>query len=173
MTVLVDIKVEKHSRENATALREALAALPEVVACRMVSGTADFILEIAVANLKAYERFLSERLLTLPMIGDIRSNFVLTQVKADAPLPLTHLEGGIVRFEGGSLKAVPVQADESSAIISPTRSASASGEVTGSEQRMPAQTSACASELEEARALAGWFSSRASPGRSRRTLRSG
>ncbi len=87
LTVFVDIKVEKHSRENAAALQEALAAMPEVVACHMVSGSADFIAEIVVSNLKAYER-----LLTLPMIGDIRSNFALARVKSDAALPLTHLK---------------------------------------------------------------------------------
>jgi Lrp/AsnC family leucine-responsive transcriptional regulator len=57
-----------------------------------VSGTADFIVEIVVANLKAYERLLTERLLSLPMIGDIRSNFARTRVKSDAALPLTHLK---------------------------------------------------------------------------------
>lgn len=92
LTVFVDIKVEKHSRDNAQALQEALAALPEVVSCHMVSGTADFVVEIVVANLKAYERLLTEKLLTLPMVGDIRSNFALTHVKSDAALPLTHLK---------------------------------------------------------------------------------
>ena len=92
LTVFVDIKVEKHSRDNAKALQDALAAMPEVVACHMVSGTADFIAEIVVPNLKAYERLLTEKLLTLPMIGDIRSNFALTQVKSDAALPLMHLK---------------------------------------------------------------------------------
>src|SRR5918997_2942967 len=43
LTVFVEIKVEKHSRDNAQALQEALAALPEVVACHMVSGSADFM----------------------------------------------------------------------------------------------------------------------------------
>ena len=92
LTVFVDIKVEKHSRENAKGLQEALTALPEVVACHMVSGSADFMAEIVVPNLKAYERLLTEKLLTLPMIGDIRSNFALTRVKSDAALPLTHLK---------------------------------------------------------------------------------
>src|SRR5919107_5646092 len=91
LTVFVDIKVEKHSRDNAAALQEALAGMPEVVACHMVSGAADFIAEIVVPNLKAYERLLTERLLTLPMVGDIRSNFALTRVKSDGALPLTHL----------------------------------------------------------------------------------
>jgi len=92
LTVFVDIKVEKHSRDNAKALQDALAAMPEVVACHMVSGTADFIAEIVVPNLKAYERLLTEKLLTLAMIGDICSNFALTQVKSDAALPLMHLK---------------------------------------------------------------------------------
>ena len=99
LTVFVEIKVEKHSRDNAQALREALDALPEVVACHMVSGTADFIAEIVVANLKAYERLLTEKLLTLQMIGDIRSNFALTRVKSDTALPLTHLRREPARRE--------------------------------------------------------------------------
>ena len=99
LTVFVDIKVEKHSRENAQALQDALAALPEVVACHMVSGTADFMAEIVVPNLKAYERLLTEKLLTLPMIGDIRSNFALPRVKSDAALPLTDLKRDVARRE--------------------------------------------------------------------------
>jgi len=99
LTVFVEIKVEKHSRDNAQALQQALAALPEVVACHMVSGTADFIAEIVVSNLKSYERLLTEKLLTLPMIGDIRSNFALTRVKSDAALPLTHLRRETERRE--------------------------------------------------------------------------
>lgn len=99
LTVFVDIKVEKHSRDNAQALQEALAALPEVVSCHMVSGTADFIVEIVVTNLKAYERLLTEKLLTLPMIGDIRSNFALTRVKSDSALPLTHLKRDVAKRE--------------------------------------------------------------------------
>lgn len=88
LTVFVEIKVERHSRENAAALQEALAAMPEVVACHMVSGTADFLAEIVVADLRAYEALLTERLLTLPMIADIRSNMSLRRIKSDTPLPL-------------------------------------------------------------------------------------
>jgi Lrp/AsnC family leucine-responsive transcriptional regulator len=43
LTVFVEIKVERHNRENAQALQDALRALPEVVSCHMVSGTADFM----------------------------------------------------------------------------------------------------------------------------------
>ena len=88
LTVFVEIKVERHSRENAQALQDALAAMPEVVSCHMVSGTADFLAEVVVADLRAYEALLTERLLVLPMVADIRSNMSLRRVKSEAPLPL-------------------------------------------------------------------------------------
>ncbi len=91
LTVFVEIKVARHSRDNAAALQEALAALPEVISCHMVSGQADFLAEIVVPDLSAYERLLTNKLLVLPMIEDIRSNFAIRTVKENGPLPLSHL----------------------------------------------------------------------------------
>jgi Lrp/AsnC family leucine-responsive transcriptional regulator len=91
LTVLIEIKVTQHSRDNAGALQDALAAMAEVVSCHMVSGAADFIAEVVVHDLKAYERLLTERLLVLPMIADIRSNFSIRRIKSDAPLPLAEV----------------------------------------------------------------------------------
>jgi len=88
LIVFVEIKVERHSRENAQVLQNALAAMPEVVSCHMVSGTADFLAEVVVADLRAYETLLTERLLVLPMVADIRSNMSLRRVKSEALLPL-------------------------------------------------------------------------------------
>ena len=91
LTVFVEIRVEKHSKENARLHQEMLAAMPEVVSCHMVSGMADFLAEVVVPDLAAYEQFLTERLLVLPMVADVRSNFALREIKSAAPLPLDHL----------------------------------------------------------------------------------
>jgi Lrp/AsnC family leucine-responsive transcriptional regulator len=91
LTVFVEIKVGKHSRDNAAMLHEALLAIPEVVSCHMVSGAADFLAEVVVADLEAYERLMTEKLLTLPTIEDVRSNFAIRMIKTAAPLPLGHL----------------------------------------------------------------------------------
>jgi Lrp/AsnC family leucine-responsive transcriptional regulator len=91
LTVFVEIKVGKHSRENAAALHEALLAMPEVVSCHMVSGIADFLAEVVVADLEAYERLMTDKLLTLPTIEDVRSNFAIRTIKTNGPLPLAHL----------------------------------------------------------------------------------
>lgn len=94
MTVFVEIKVARHSRENAAELEAVLAGMDEVVACHMVSGQADFLAEIVVPDLAAYEALLTERLLTQPMIEDVRSNFAIRTAKTNGPLPLSHRRTG-------------------------------------------------------------------------------
>jgi Lrp/AsnC family transcriptional regulator, leucine-responsive regulatory protein len=91
LTVFVGVKVDGHRDENATALQQAIKAMPEVVSAHLVSGEADFLLEVVVPDLKHYEAFLIGTLLKLPMIKDIRSNFAIRTVKTDATLPLGHL----------------------------------------------------------------------------------
>jgi Lrp/AsnC family leucine-responsive transcriptional regulator len=88
MTVFVELKVEAHSTRTASAISEALVAAPEVLSANIVSGSADFLLEVAVADLAAYEQLMFNTLLKLPNVGDVRSNFALRTVKAAGPLPL-------------------------------------------------------------------------------------
>jgi Lrp/AsnC family leucine-responsive transcriptional regulator len=91
LTVFVEIRVEKHSKENAKQQQALLSAMPEVVSCHMVSGLADFLAEVVVPDLAAYEQFLTDKLLALPMVSDVRSNFVIREIKSAGPLPLDHL----------------------------------------------------------------------------------
>jgi Lrp/AsnC family transcriptional regulator, leucine-responsive regulatory protein len=88
LTVFVEIKVSQHSKENSDAQQAALLAMPEVIAAFLISGTADFLAEVVVEDLSAYERFLTEKLLVLPAVSDIRSNFAIRTVKATSPLKL-------------------------------------------------------------------------------------
>jgi Lrp/AsnC family transcriptional regulator, leucine-responsive regulatory protein len=92
LTAFVELKVEGHSDRLAEAIQEAVAEMPEVVACHIVSGAADFLLEVVVPDLRAYERFLLGSLLKLPSVADVRSNFAIRTVKAPGPLPLGHLD---------------------------------------------------------------------------------
>lgn len=91
LTVFVNVKVERHREEQAEAFCAAVAELPEVVSAHLVSGESDFLLQVAVPDLKDYERFLTGTLLKLPGVSDIRSNFAIRTVKPPSPLPLAHL----------------------------------------------------------------------------------
>ncbi len=91
LLVFVSVKVERHHDSGADAFRQAVQDLAEVVSCHLVSGEADFLLQVMLPDLPAYERFLLETLLKLPGVKDIRSNFAIATVKAPAALPLGHL----------------------------------------------------------------------------------
>ena len=88
LTVFVDLKVEEHSDRTAAAISEALLQAPEIISARIVSGQADFRLEVVTTDLASYERLLFDTLLKLPHVSDVRSDFVLRTVKDQAPLPL-------------------------------------------------------------------------------------
>jgi Lrp/AsnC family transcriptional regulator, leucine-responsive regulatory protein len=92
LTVFVEFKVGHHSRENSDAQQKALLAIPEIVSCFLISGTADFLAEIVVEDLSAYERLLTETLLALPGVTDIRSNFAIRTMKTGGMLKLPEPE---------------------------------------------------------------------------------
>jgi Lrp/AsnC family leucine-responsive transcriptional regulator len=94
LTVFVGIKVERHQDGDATAFRAAVVRLPQVISCHLVSGESDFLLQIVLPDLAAYERLLLDTLLKLPGVKDIRSNFAIQTVKGRAPLPLDHIVDG-------------------------------------------------------------------------------
>ena len=88
LTVFVDLKVERHSDRSAAEISRALSEAPEVISAHIVSGVADFRLEVVVPDLAAYERLLFNTLLKLPHVTDVRSDFALRTVKSAGPLPL-------------------------------------------------------------------------------------
>jgi Lrp/AsnC family leucine-responsive transcriptional regulator len=93
LTVIVGVKVDGHRDANAVAIQEAFRNMPEVISCHLVSGEFDFLMECVFPHNASYEEFLLGRLLKLPMVKDVRSNFVIRTVKEGAPLPLEHLAG--------------------------------------------------------------------------------
>jgi len=90
LTVFIELRVEGHSKDNASRVEEALTAIPAVVACHMVSGSADFFVEAVVPDLASYEQLLLGQILTIPSIVGARSNFAIRTILSRGPLPLEH-----------------------------------------------------------------------------------
>jgi Lrp/AsnC family leucine-responsive transcriptional regulator len=66
--------------------------MPEVVACHLVSGEADYFLEVVVPDIDEYQHFLVGKLLNMPIVREVKSNIAIQTLKAGGPLPLAHLE---------------------------------------------------------------------------------
>jgi len=90
LTVFIGLKVERHSHQTSTLIEEALTAIPAIVACYLVSGTDDFLVEAVVPDLAAYEQLLLGQILTIPSVVEARSTFAIRTMLSRGPLPLSH-----------------------------------------------------------------------------------
>ncbi|HEV2154555.1 Lrp/AsnC family transcriptional regulator [Bradyrhizobium sp.] len=90
-SVFVGVKIDGHANDRAINFENTVCAMPEVIACHLVSGDADYFLEVVVPDLDAYQHFLVGKLLELPIVREVRSNIAIQTRKAGAPLPLGHL----------------------------------------------------------------------------------
>jgi len=88
LTVFVELKISGHSQRIATEVENAVNQVDAIVACHIVAGMADFLLEVVVPDLAAYEDLLLTTLLELPGVTDVRSNIAIRTVKEAGPLPL-------------------------------------------------------------------------------------
>jgi len=88
LTAFVSITVAWHNDEARQAFEDAVRDCEEVVACYIVSGDSDFLLEVVVPDLESYSQLLIDTLLKLPGVKDVRSSFAMRMVKAPSALPL-------------------------------------------------------------------------------------
>ena len=91
LTVFIMLKVDQHSRDTSKRIEAALTAIPAVVACHVISGEADFLVEAVVPSLAAYERVLLDEILAIGSVTDARSTFAIRTVLNRGPLPLGQL----------------------------------------------------------------------------------
>ena len=90
LTIFIGLKVEGHSQETSSRIEQALLAIPAVVACYLVSGSDEFLVEAAVPDLASYEQVLLGRILAIPSVVEARSTFAIRTVLSRGPLPLGH-----------------------------------------------------------------------------------
>jgi DNA-binding Lrp family transcriptional regulator len=91
--VLALVRVDAaRSAGNATReLEDAIRRLPEVISCHCISGAGTVEPQVIVTDLEAFSQFSIKTLLNLPNVDDIRTSFLLGEVKSGAALPLSRL----------------------------------------------------------------------------------
>ena len=90
LTVFIGLKVEGHSRDSSARIEQALLAIPAIVSCYLVSGSYDFLIEVAVPDLAGYEQLLLGQILTIPSVVEAQSTFAIRTILSRGPLPLDH-----------------------------------------------------------------------------------
>jgi Lrp/AsnC family transcriptional regulator, leucine-responsive regulatory protein len=86
--VLVGVVLDRSTRESFAAFEAAARTLPAVLECFLVAGEVDYFLKIRVRDLAAFNHFHGETILALPGVRQVRTFFVLNEVKTDGLMPI-------------------------------------------------------------------------------------
>ena len=89
VSVVIQVSLERQVEAALETFERAVAEWPEVMECYLMTGDADYMLRVVVADLEAYQRFLLDHLTRVPGVASIKSGFALKQVKYRTALPLT------------------------------------------------------------------------------------
>ncbi len=89
LSVLISISMDRHTPERFETFERAVANMPEVLECSLVTGqAADFVLKVLVRDMKHYEQFLLGKLTKLQGVSGVHSSFVLRQVRSTTAIPV-------------------------------------------------------------------------------------
>jgi Lrp/AsnC family leucine-responsive transcriptional regulator len=86
--VWANVSLVRHTDGAVEDFERLVATSPEIMECASITGEADYVIKVVVPDMKAYDRFLQERLFKLKGVSSIRSNVVLREVKYETALPL-------------------------------------------------------------------------------------
>ncbi len=87
-TVFIEVMMERHDEAQLRRFEEAVADIPEILECHLVTGEYDYVIKAAVGGTMGYERLLRDRLYRLPGVRHTRTSFALRCLKRElSPMP--------------------------------------------------------------------------------------
>ena len=86
VTVFLGVKLATKGRVSLEDFERAVSAIPEVQSVRHVLGLYDYRLRVVARDLADFERVLRRRIMTLPGVGDVEANVLLSEERLPGPL---------------------------------------------------------------------------------------
>lgn len=87
--VLAHVTLVRHTEGVVEDFERMVRASPEILECASTTGESDYLIKVVVADMKAYDRFLQEKLFRQSGVASVRSSVVLREVKYETALPVS------------------------------------------------------------------------------------
>ena len=86
VTVFLGVKLATKGRVSLEDFERAVQAIPEVQVVQHVLGLFDYRLRVVARDIADFERVLRRRIMTLPGVGNVEANVLLTEERRPGPL---------------------------------------------------------------------------------------
>ena len=87
-TVFVEITLTGQADDLLDAFERAVRAIPDVLECHLMAGTADYLLKIVVEDTDDFARIHRQHLSRLPGVRQMHSSFALRTVFRSTAIPV-------------------------------------------------------------------------------------
>ncbi|WP_372570810.1 Lrp/AsnC family transcriptional regulator [Ruegeria jejuensis] len=87
VSIFVSVELARQDKSAIDAFERAILSCDEVMECYLMTGSRDILLRVVAADLAAFDRFLENRLMQIPGIRNLRSNFALRTIMKRNELP--------------------------------------------------------------------------------------
>jgi Lrp/AsnC family transcriptional regulator, leucine-responsive regulatory protein len=81
LLAFVEITLTSQSREAMDRFEAAVGDYDDILDCHLMSGSADYLLRVAAADLEQYDRIHRDCLARLPGVSAMRSAFAIRRIK--------------------------------------------------------------------------------------------
>ena len=88
VTAYVSVSIAGDQFGRVRDIEAQIRAYPQILECHAVSGDYDYLLKVVAHDLKSLSTFLTDRLMQVPGIDDVRSMICLEEIKPASPLPI-------------------------------------------------------------------------------------
>jgi DNA-binding Lrp family transcriptional regulator len=86
VTVFLGVKLATKGRVSLDDFERAVSAIPEIQTIEHVLGLYDYRLRVVARDLADFERVLRRRIMTLPGVGNVEANVLLSEERRPGPL---------------------------------------------------------------------------------------
>ncbi len=87
-TVFVEISLSTQAEEVLDAFEAAVARIPDVLECHLMTGACDYLLKVAVRDSEDFAEIHRRHLARLPGVAKLQSSFALKTVFRTTALPV-------------------------------------------------------------------------------------
>lgn len=84
--VVVGVVLDRSTPDSFAAFEQAVNGMSELLDCHLVAGDFDYLVKIRVKEMKDFSKMHTKMLIALPGVRQIRTFFVLKEIKKNAPL---------------------------------------------------------------------------------------
>ena len=84
----VSLNIDGGQFGRVREIEAGIRGFAQILECHTVSGDSDYLLKVVARDLKSLSQFLTDRLMQVPGVDDVRSMICMEEVKAPSPLPV-------------------------------------------------------------------------------------